>query len=189
MKVSAVSILVVIIALVLTFVLAASIATFLTLFLPLAGLFIFFWSSSMKRVALIIFAIYIISLVCIKARKESYHTFPDKKVDELHAKLISVFPAAKYVKLSGSNESFTLDKKHIHLCIKDKSGKYYDDNSLMYVLLHEYAHVLCDEFDTTEDHGEKFKGIFADLLIKAHKAGIYDANIPMTKNYCGYRDA
>jgi ABC-type multidrug transport system fused ATPase/permease subunit len=189
MKVPAVALLVVIIALILTFAFAAAVATFLTLFLPLAGLFIFFWSGNMMRAALIIVAIYIICLVCIKARKESYHTFSDKKVEELRAKLISAFPAAKFVKLSGSNESFTLDKKHIHLCIKDKNGKYYDDNSLMYVLLHEYAHVLCDEFDTTEDHGEKFKGIFADLLTKAHKAGIYDANIPMTKNYCGYRDA
>ncbi len=189
MKVSAVALLVVIITLILTFAFAAGVATFLTLFLPLAVLFIFFWFGNMTSVALIIAVIYIVCLVCVRVRKESYYTFSDKKVDELRAKLISAFPAAKYVKLSGSNESFTLDKKHIHLCIKDKDGKYYDDNSLMYVLLHEYAHVLCDEFDTTEDHGEKFKGIFADLLVKAHKAGIYNANIPMTKNYCGYRDA
>ena len=45
------------------------------------------------------------------------------------------------------------------MCLKDKNGKYYDDNMLNYVALHELAHVLCDEIG----HTDKFYAIFDEL--------------------------
>lgn len=136
----------------------------------------------------IVLVIVVWCLISVIRKKESYVSFQDEKLDYLHKKLISVFPEAKYVKVSGSNQSFTIDKRHIYICLKDEKGNYYDDNSLMHVLLHEYAHVLCDEFDTTKEHGKKFQGIFRDLMEKASKARIYDQNIPMIQNYCGYEN-
>ncbi len=117
---------------------------------------------------------------------ERYVEFKDPKITELHQRLVSVFPEASKVDLVGSNESFTLNKKRIYLCIKDERGNYYDDNSLMHVLLHEFAHVLCDEIDTEDDHKPKFRAIFASLIERASRAGIYDPAKPMIKNYCGY---
>ena len=36
-------------------------------------------------------------------------------------------------------------KQKVYLCLKDENNEYYNDNMLIYVALHELAHVLCDE--------------------------------------------
>jgi hypothetical protein len=66
------------------------------------------------------------------------------------------------------------------LCLKDKNGEYYDKNMLIYVLLHEISHSLCDEVG----HTKKFNEIFNALLKEAVKKGIYDENKPIIQNYC-----
>ena len=53
---------------------------------------------------------------------------------------------------------------------------------LIYVALHEVAHVLCDEVG----HTQKFHSIFEDLLKKATEMGIYNPSIPLIQNYCEY---
>lgn len=136
-------------------------------------------------IALTLIAITLILLWFFHFSREKYTSFNDAKITELAMRLATVFPESRNIKLFGSNESFTLNKKHIYLCIKDANGNYYDDNSLMHVLLHEYAHVLCDEIDEGE-HKPKFRQIFARLIDKAAQAGIYDPNKPMVANYCGY---
>jgi hypothetical protein len=81
------------------------------------------------------------------------------------------------------NESFTINKKVIHLCIKEpKSGKYYDKNTLMFVILHELAHVLCNN---DIGHTENFFIINKVLLEYAIKHGLYDNSKPFINNYCG----
>jgi len=140
----------------------------------------------LSSLILTILAITVVVFTVVHFTRENYVSFQDEKIAELHSRLATVFPECQHVKLSGSDESFTLDKKHIYLCIKDEHGNYYDDNSLMYVLLHEYAHVLCDEVDTEEEHKPKFRGIFAHLLQAAARGGIYDPTRPMVANYCGY---
>jgi len=68
------------------------------------------------------------------------------------------------------------------MCLKDENGNYYDDNSLMFVLLHELAHVICKSIG----HTNEFQEIFNDLLSEGAKARIYNPNIPMVKKYCGH---
>ena len=68
------------------------------------------------------------------------------------------------------------------LILKDENGKYYEMNMLIYVALHELAHVLCDEIG----HTDKFKRIFEDLLIDAENKGIYNPNTPPILDYCNY---
>ena len=51
---------------------------------------------------------------------------------------------------------------------------------LVYVGLHELAHVLCDEIG----HTDKFYAIFDKLMDKAEEIGVYDRNIPVVDNYC-----
>lgn len=77
-------------------------------------------------------------------------------------------------------QSYTINKNTVYLCLKDKRGKYYNKNMLIYVTLHEIAHVICDEVG----HTNKFKEIFDELIIEAVKKGIYNPSIPVVQNYC-----
>lgn len=78
--------------------------------------------------------------------------------------------------------SYTINKKKIYLCLKDENGDYYQDNMLIFVVLHEMAHVLCDEIG----HTAKFQVIFQQLLDEAAQKKIYDPNIQPIQNYCEY---
>jgi hypothetical protein len=82
------------------------------------------------------------------------------------------------------NESYTINKKVIHLCIKDpRNGRYYDKNTLMFVVLHELAHVLCSDVG----HTDSFSVINQALLDHAVKCGFYDPSKPFVKNYCSLK--
>jgi len=99
------------------------------------------------------------------------------------------------IPLCVDHESFTWEKKWINLCLKDENGDYYQSNMLVYVLLHELAHVindgnsknpaLCDPNDWQESHGECWQNIFDELVTKAEDIGIYDSTLPFPSNYCG----
>lgn len=86
------------------------------------------------------------------------------------------------IKLYVGSKSYTINKSRIYMCLKDDNGQYYDDNSLMFVLLHEMSHVICKSIG----HTNEFQQIFNELLIEATKVGIYNPNIPMVKKYCGH---
>lgn len=116
-------------------------------------------------------------------RKETFQTFDDPKIQQLIDKLSVTFPELKnHISANASNRSFTINKKDIYLCTKDEHGAYYPDNMLVYVLLHELAHTMCDEVG----HTEKYKSIFRSLLVRAQKNNLYDPNIPPIDNYCEY---
>ena len=89
--------------------------------------------------------------------------------------------------------SYTENKKKLVFCLRqkipDENGEYpfHDDNLLMYVVLHELAHMMNTEWDTTKDHGPDFWDLFRFLMINAHECNIYD---PVNFNinnatYCG----
>lgn len=113
---------------------------------------------------------------------DSYEKYYDPKIEQLQQKIGEVIPEIKDVEISGGTKSLTINKKVVYICAKDANGNYYGDNMLTYVILHELAHVLCDEVG----HTEKFKSIFKKLLDKATDGGIYDPSIPPIDNYCNY---
>ena len=78
------------------------------------------------------------------------------------------------------NKSYTINKEKIFLCLKDKNEEYYDTNMLIYVLLHEISHALCDEIG----HTKKFNDIFNALLKEAVKKDIYDDTTEIIQDYC-----
>ncbi len=106
----------------------------------------------------------------------------DPMLIDIRKTLEPVFPDINTVILLKGKKSYTINKKKIHLCLFDKDGKYYDKNMLIYVTLHELAHVRCDEVG----HTDKFHTIFKDILDTASKKGVYDPNEPIIKNYCEY---
>ena len=106
----------------------------------------------------------------------------DPMLIDIRETLTPVFPDINKVILLKGKKSYTINKKRIHLCLTDKEGKYYDKNMLVYVTLHELAHVRCDEVG----HTTKFHHIFKDILEKASVHKIYNPHIPVIKDYCKY---
>lgn len=124
----------------------------------------------------------IFACVCIAASARDRKERHDKKLEELKKILEPVFPDINRVELLRGNKSYTLDKKRIYLCLRDEHGEYYETNMLIYVLLHELAHVRCPEIG----HTKLFYEIFDELLDLAIRHKIYNPNIPVIKDYCEY---
>jgi hypothetical protein len=87
--------------------------------------------------------------------------------------------------------TYTIDKQDMHVCLRtrDKDEKLYDINLLMYVILHELAH-LCNYDESgnpIEGHGKEFKEIFYLLVVEAVKLGVYTYTDYTEKpqEYCG----
>lgn len=70
-------------------------------------------------------------------------------------KNISIVPSEQY--------SFTKNKDTIHLVLKDKQGHYFSNNTLLKVLIHEMAHLLCKSVDTST-HSKEFYDIEKKLI-------------------------
>jgi hypothetical protein len=108
-----------------------------------------------------------------------YHRKPGKFIGLLEP--LNNLDILKNLVMVEDNESYTINKKVIHLCTKNpQNGKYYDKNTLMFVVLHELAHVLCSDVG----HTENFTNINYTLLNHAIKHGLYDPTKPFVKNYC-----
>lgn len=87
--------------------------------------------------------------------------------------------------------TFTVNKKDMHICLRtrDTFEQLYDANVLMYVVLHELAH-LCN-YDVggraIQGHGTEFRNIFKFLVEEAIEIGVY-AHIQYAQHpqeYCG----
>jgi len=73
--------------------------------------------------------------------------------------------------------TYTVNKREMHICLRtrDVNEKLYDINLLMYVIIHELAHMA--NYDTNKKpiigHGIEFKKIFRLLVIESINIGIY----------------
>lgn len=81
--------------------------------------------------------------------------------------------------------SFSVNKgEELAFCLKSKkTGNIHDINLLMYVAVHEMAHIACPEIG----HGDLFKKVFRFLIIEAIDLGLYkkvDYNETPVE-YCG----
>lgn len=113
---------------------------------------------------------------------EYFSSPSDPVLYQIQQQLAEIHPRFRNVELYVGDKSYTINKKKVFICLKDEKGRYYSRNMLCYVILHEYAHMLCDELD----HTDKFRQIFEDLLAKASARGLYNPNIPPISNYCGH---
>lgn len=106
----------------------------------------------------------------------------DPMILSIREDLEKIHPKAKTISIFKANRSYTDNKKHIYLCLKNKNNEYYERHMLLYVALHELAHVIDDKFDNK--HRPEFQSIFYGLLKKASDLGIYDLEFKPVKNYC-----
>lgn len=84
------------------------------------------------------------------------------------------------IPISKGEKSYTINKEKIYICLKDEEKEYYDENMLIYVILHEIGHVLCK----SEGHTQEWHTIFKALQNYANKRGFWDAKEPIINNYC-----
>jgi predicted metal-dependent hydrolase len=86
--------------------------------------------------------------------------------------------------------AYSENKRKLVLCLRKKiavGGKYelHDENTIMYVVLHEMAHMMNDQWG----HDPIFWKLFKFLLINADEAGLYKP-VDYSKNpivYCGLK--
>lgn len=105
----------------------------------------------------------------------------DKFEGEDRERLQHVCDKLKNTKLyQDETGSYALGKRDIYLCLNDNNGELYDDNTLMYVLLHELAHVI----NETIGHDEAFEENFAFLRNCSTKVGIYNPYKSIDMKYC-----
>jgi hypothetical protein len=84
--------------------------------------------------------------------------------------------------LREGGSAYTENKTVITLCLKNpENGYYYNSNTIMYVALHELAHII----SKTQGHNDEFNNNFAMLLKQAETRGIYNPRIPIPTTYCG----
>ena len=148
---------------------------------------------------LVIFAVCVLlALVsyAIYRQVEDYNLKSDPKLQELKEIFSKFFKREHYWRggLSSLNKrdimketdlfrgdkSYTINKERVYLCLKDDNNEYYSLNMLIYVLAHEYSHVICESIG----HTEEFHKIFEQLLVELTDAGVYDPSQEILPNYC-----
>lgn len=140
-----------------------------------------FWQNIIIITLLIIF-VGLVIYILVRQVNEHYAQL-DPMLHRLQTHLAPLDPAVKKVKFYSGNKSYTINKKKVFLCLRDEKGEYYDFNMLVYVTIHEIAHVLCDEIG----HTKKYYQIFDKLLKKAASMNLYDPRKPIIRNYCGHK--
>ena len=89
---------------------------------------------------------------------------------------------AEYMLKEHPDRSFSYMKRSIYLVLKKPSGETFDENTLVYVGLHELGHVLCAKMDGDE-HGPEYQLVFSRLLSIAQEKGYYDPAKGMDDTY------
>lgn len=131
---------------------------------------------------------------------EEFQLQDDPKLKELKEKIKPLFSKNKKyegvlskinnrnlldeISLYKGDKSYTINKHKIFLCLKDEKNEYYDDDILIFVLLHECAHVLCNSVG----HTDEFNEIFEELLKAAEEINIIPEKFQPPSNYCTYND-
>ena len=88
------------------------------------------------------------------------------------------------ITIEAGEESYTTNKKAIRICCKNPKGKYYSEDMLTHVLLHELAHVL----NVNVGHGSDFQKIDGDMQSQAKKLGLVSQHFSPTDLYCPNKD-
>lgn len=108
-----------------------------------------------------------------------YKNDNNQLIQRIREDLIHLSPVAENIVIYEGDQSYTYNKLKIYLCLYDENGKQYPYDSIMYVAIHELAHVLCEE----TGHTPKFWEINDALLKKATEKGIYHG-ASISRNYC-----
>ena len=139
----------------------------------------------MKRNLLLIVVIIILIVVVVFAvsPRSYYSEVGDNPIlQRLHQDLITLNPEYSVIPLRTGSSAYTENKSVITICTHDpKTKKQYAHCVLQYVILHELAHMVSNEYG----HGKQFQTNFKTILQAAVEKGIYDPNCSIPSDYCG----
>ncbi len=132
-----------------------------------------------------VIVILVIALIVVAAfflTSKSYYSHDHPILNQIRDNFIQLNPEYAKIPLREGNSAYTENKAIITLCIKNpETGRYYDMNTIMYVALHELAHIV----SKTHGHNDEFKRNFSTLLRQAARKDIYDPRRPIPTTYCG----
>lgn len=137
-------------------------------------------NTTVKIVCIILTIIILLSLIL--AQNGGYNEYiqtPEEvdRIENLRNKLRTIIPEPYIdIPIVSSSESYTFRKKKIFLCLGD-----FPDNTLLYVLIHEFCHAMCPP--EPDPHSPKWKSIFDEYLQKAIDKGVYNKQIGIDPNY------
>jgi predicted metal-dependent hydrolase len=120
-------------------------------------------------------------LIKNKNKFDEYKQYIELLEQNFNPERTSVYENAPDTELT----SYSVNKgEELAFCLKSKkTGKFHDINLLMYVAIHEMAHMACPEIG----HGELFKKIFRFLTLEAININLYK-KVDYQENpleYCG----
>ena len=114
-----------------------------------------------------------------KFKKNLHKDKNRENYSDINPSISDILNAINSITLHVGEDTYTINKKKTMVCMTDEDGKYYSDHTLIYVILHELSHVLCDEIG----HTDKFHKINDNVLEKAAICGLYDKNIEIPDDY------
>jgi hypothetical protein len=137
-----------------------------------------------------IFVIFFIIVICVvlylQKNNESFHDVsinPEHMqiIESIKLDLVSLDNRLTHIPIREGKSSYTTNKSRITLCMKaPKTGVTYSYNTLMFVAIHEAAHVITK----SRGHGPEFVANFKTLLNRAIERGLFNPMEPVPKNYC-----
>jgi hypothetical protein len=113
-------------------------------------------------------------------------SLPQSELPEYAERLSRFSPESISENLLNMDTTYTINKgESIYFCVgpRHHDEHLYDINTMMYVALHELAHIV----SVSVGHGDEFQKNFKDLLRHAIQFGIYEY-VDYSKNpqeYCG----
>src|SRR5947207_4441526 len=126
-------------------------------------------------------AVIIVVYTMTPAFRDQTNKFPTLK--QVRSNFSALNPQYGRIPLRSGDSAYTENKEVITLCLADpKSKTVYDMNTIMYVALHELAHVITPE--GAAEHGPEFKQNFSKLLREASDKGVYNPRQPIPATYC-----
>jgi hypothetical protein len=131
-------------------------------------------------VVLILLFVFIVASTTDSSNSSHKHPI----LDQIRARLSRLDPKYASIPLRIGNSAHTRNKNVIVLCIQDEHGRYYDMDTMMYVTLHEVAHVI----SKSDGHTEEFKSNFSLLLQKAISLGLLNGTKSAPLTYCGVKN-
>lgn len=134
------------------------------------------------NILVLVLVICLILIAAYNLSSKTYYSDDHPILNQVKQNFTKIDPQYSKIPLKEGSSAYTENKAAIFLCLKDpETQEYYDFNTIMYVALHELAHIV----SKTQGHNEEFKNNFSNILKKGAQIGIYDPVKTISPTYCG----
>ena len=126
---------------------------------------------------IIVFSVFIFLIMITRYIREPYRIAKEPAdmdmVERLKLDLAKLHPNIKVIDLNGlisciPEDSYTENKKHVSICLRNTDGKYFPYSKLLKIGIHELAHVISTGYDP-EHKTPEFNNNYSMLMRKARE--------------------